>query len=165
MLDWARASGDRPFETLLVEKARAFYGNDRDYPTRYEPSGNDFFSPCLNVADLMRRVLPAAEFSQWLDAYLPELGSGKAGNLLTPARVSDPSDGHLIHLAGLDLTRAWTMLGVAGVLTDDDPRRRVLENAAADHAKAGLTMVESGHYEGEHWLASFAVYLLTKTGA
>lgn len=164
MLDWARAAGDRELEALVVKKARQFYGSDRNYPVQYEPSGNDFFSPCLNVADLMRRVLPPAEFGTWLSGYLPELAQGRAGNLLDPVQVSDPSDGHLIHLAGLNLARAWTMQGVASALSASDPRRAVLVPAAERHATAGLAMVASGHYEGEHWLASFAVYLLSGVG-
>lgn len=162
MLDYARATGDADFERLLVAKARAFYGKDRHYPAEYEPSGNDFFSPGLNVADLMRRVLPAGEFSAWLAEYLPDLATGKAGNLLEPVKVSDPTDGHLIHLAGLNLNRAWTMRGVASVLPESDPRRAVLLESAKRHLAAGLEYVASGHYEGEHWLASFAVYVLTE---
>ncbi len=164
MLDYARGTGDREFESLLLEKARAFYGKDRNYPTAYEPSGNDFFSPGLNAADLMRRVLPADEFGRWLADYFPELAAGKAGNLLTPVTVSDPTDGHLIHLAGLNLTRAWTMRGIASALADDDARKKVLLDAAAKHADAGLGLVATGHYEGDHWLGSFAVYLLSGTG-
>lgn len=164
ILDWAKATGDRELEKLVLSKARQFYAADRDYPVHYEPSGNDFFSPCLNVADLMRRVLPPAEFRAWLTAYLPGLMEGNAGNLLEPVRVSDPSDGHLIHLAGLNLSRAWTMTGISSSLAPDDPRRTVLQRAAEAHAKAGLALVESGHFEGEHWLASFAVYLLTGVG-
>lgn len=164
MLDYARATGDADFERLLVEKSRAFYGKDRDYPVSYEPSGNDFFSPGLNVADLMRRVLPAEEFSKWLADYFPGLAKGEAGNLLTPVKVSDPTDGHLIHLAGLNLNRAWTMRGIASVLPEGDPRKKVLLDAAAKHAEAGLAMVATGHYEGEHWLGSFATYLMSGVG-
>ena len=164
MIDYARAMGDAEFERLLLEKARAFYGKDRDYPAAYEPSGNDFFSPGLNVADLMRRVLPPAEYGAWLDAYLPGLAKGQAGNLLTPVKVSDPTDGHLIHLAGLNLNRAWTMRGIASALPHEDPRRTVLLDAAGKHAAAGLALVATGHYEGEHWLGSFAVYLLSGVG-
>lgn len=164
MLDWARAAGDRELETLVCNKAVQFYAADRNYPVQYEPSGNDFFSPCLNVADLLRRVLPAADFSTWLTRYLPELAQGKAGNLLDPVTVSDPTDGHLIHLAGLNLSRAWTMRGIASVLPSADPRRDVLIRSAERHASAGLALVSSGHYEGEHWLASFAVYLLSGVG-
>lgn len=164
LLDYARQTGDADFERLLVEKSKAFYGKDRNYPAAYEPSGNDFFSPGLNVADLMRRVLPKEEYGTWLGEYFPGLAKGEAGNLLTPVTVSDPTDGHLIHLAGLNLTRAWTMQGVASVLKEEDPRKKVLLDAAAKHAKAGLELVASGHYEGEHWLGSFAVYLLSGTG-
>ena len=164
MLDYSRQVKDAEFEKLVLAKARAFYGGDRDYPAAYEPSGNDFFSPGLNAADLMRRVLPAEEFDGWLGRYLPGLAGRRAGNLLTPVTVSDPTDGHLIHLAGLNLTRAWTMRGIASVLPDDDARKKVLSEAAAKHATAGLAMVESGHYEGDHWLGSFAVYLLGGVG-
>lgn len=164
MIDYARKAGDAEFDRLLMEKARSFYSKDRAYPTAYEPSGNDFFSPGLNVADLMRRVLPPAEFSTWLDAYFPNLAAGEAGNLLTPVTVSDPSDGHLIHLAGLNLSRAWTMRGIASVLPEGDARKKILLDSATKHADAGMALVSSGHYEGEHWLASFAVYLLDDAG-
>jgi hypothetical protein len=164
MLDYARGTGDAALEKLLLEKCRQFYAKDRDYPVSYEPSGNDFFSPGLNVADLMRRVLPADEFAIWLSGYFPTLAEGKAGNLLTPVKVSDPTDGHLIHLAGLNLNRAWTMRGIASVLPESDPRRKVLSDAADKHSEAGLALVATGHYEGEHWLGSFAVYLLSGTG-
>ena len=164
MLDYARATGDAGLEKLVIEKARAFYGKDRSYPAAYEPSGNDFFSPGLNTADLMRRVLPAEEFSQWLGDYLPGLAKGEAGNLFTPVAVSDPTDGHLIHLAGLNLNRAWTMRGIASVLPDSDPRKKLLLDSAGKHTVAGLAMVETGHYEGEHWLGSFATYLLSGAG-
>ena len=96
--------------------------------------------------------------------YFPELAAGKAGNLLRPVTVSDPTDGHLIHLAGLNLTRAWTMRGIASVLAEGDPRQKVLSDTAAKHADAGLGLVATGHYEGDHWLGSFAVYLLSGTG-
>ena len=78
--------------------------------------------------------------------------------------MSDPSDGQLIHLVGLNLSRAWTMQGVASVLPADDPRRAVLVAAAERHTAAGLASVASGHYEGEHWLATFAVYLVSNAG-
>ena len=162
MLDWARAAPDPALEALVLARAKQFYGGDRNYPTAYEPSGNDFFSPGLNVADLMRRVLPPAEFRPWLDGYFPGLASGQAGHLLEPVRVSDPSDPQLIHLAGLNLSRAWTMRGIASVLPEGDPRREILLHAATAHATQGLAMVATGHYEGEHWLATFAVYLLTE---
>ncbi|RMH04273.1 MAG: DUF2891 domain-containing protein [Planctomycetota bacterium] len=163
-LDYARAVGDRELAALAEERARAYYLGDRDYPVQYEPSGHDFFSPGLLEADLMRRVLPPEEFSAWLDRFLPGLRAGELGHLGTPVEVSDPTDGKLVHLAGLNLVRAWTQRGIAAALPADDPRRATLLAAAAAHAEAGLGYVFSGYYEGEHWLASFAVYLLTDAG-
>ena len=164
ILDYARIVGNRELEQLSIARAREYYLNDRSYPTAYEPSGEDFFSPGLNVADLMRRVLPAEECSTWLDAYLPGLREGKPGAWSTAAQVSDLTDPRIVHLVGLNLTRAWTMQGAASALKADDPRRTLLEKLRDIHAAEGLKYVFSGSYEGEHWLATFAVYLLTGTG-
>jgi len=163
-LDYARIVGRDDLAKKVAARARDFYFADRDYPARYEPSGQDFFSSGLNEADLMRRVLSKDEFSRWLDGFFPTLASGKLGNLLEPAIVSDVTDGKLVHLAGLNLNRAWTMDGVARALPNGDARRKVLEEAVRRHCEAGLGYVFSGHYEGEHWLASFAVYLLSEAG-
>ncbi len=163
-LDYARAVGDAELATLCAARAKQWYGEDVDYPVRYEPSGHDFFSAGLNEADLMRRVLPAAEFRRWLDAFLPGLARQDLGPLAVPAQVSDVTDGKLVHLAGLNLTRAWTLRGIAGALAAGDERRAWLEAVAQAHTDAGLGYVFSGHYAGEHWLASFAVYLLTDAG-
>ena len=164
MLDYARTVDDEALAEQLARKAEAFYGGDRRYPVEYEPSGNDFFSAGLNEADLMRRVLDAEEFQKWLTGFFPGLSEGRMGNLLTPAKVLDVSDGHLVHLAGLNLNRAWTMRGIASVLPDGDARLAVLRKAAAEHETAGLALVSTGDYAGEHWLASFAVYLLGGSG-
>lgn len=163
-LDYARGVGDVDLTRLLVAKAKAFYESDSNYPVRYEPSGNDFFSPGLNEADLMRRVLDEDEYSDWLNGFFPGLEKGEMGNLLSPVTVSDLDDGHLVHLVGLNLTRAWTMRSIAGVLPEEDERRTVLEKAAEAHAGKGLQQVWSGSYAGEHWLGSFAVYLETGVG-
>jgi hypothetical protein len=164
MLDYARGVGDEQFETLLLLQSAHYYSRDRDYPVHYEPSGNDFFSPGLNEADLMRRALGKADFSAWLDGFFPGLGQGEMGNLLEPVTVSDLEDGHLVHLVGLNLTRAWTMRSIAAVLEEGDARRRVLLEAAEKHEDAGIKQVWSGSYEGEHWLGSFAIYLRTGVG-
>ncbi len=163
-LDYARTKGDAELEQLALERARSYYLEDRAYPVNYEPSGHDFFSPCLLEADLMRRVLDAEAYAAWLEAFLPRLTRGGLGNLAQPVVVSDPTDGKLVHLAGLNLVRAWCQRGIAGALPAQDPRRAILLDAAAAHQRAGLAYVGSGHYEGDHWLASFAVYLLTDTG-
>jgi DUF2891 family protein len=159
-LDYARRMGKKDLEELLISRSRAYFGKDRGCPLSYEPSGEDFFSPCLEEADLMRRVLPAGEFSSWLGGFLPQITAGGQAPLV-PAVAADPTDPKLVHLDGLNLTRAWTMRGVAGALPASDPRRALLLAAADAHARAGLARVSSGNYEGEHWLASFAVYLLT----
>lgn len=166
LLDYARIKGNAELEEEIVAFAKAKYTEDYDYPARYEPSGHDFFSTCLNEADLMRRILEPDEFSKWLDQFLPELAKsgGTAESLKTPAKVSDVTDGKLVHLAGLNFNRAWTQAGVASVLPESDGRRIVLEQSIKDHKAAGLEYVFSGHYEGEHWLATFAVYVLTGTG-
>ncbi|MCR9202617.1 MAG: DUF2891 domain-containing protein [Planctomycetaceae bacterium] len=164
ILDYARTLKEESLEALVVAKAKQFYAGDRNYPAHYEPSGHDFFSSGFNEADLMRRILPADEFSVWLDQFLPQLKADDMGSMMEPVEVSDVTDGHLVHLAGLDLARAWTMNGVAQSLPKGDPRRTRLEASVAAHAKIGLTYVTSGHYEGEHWLATFAVYHLTQAG-
>ncbi len=162
MLDYARAVKNEELEQAIVDRARGFYLRDTDYPTKYEPSGQDFFSSCLNEADLMRRVLPQDEFVQWFDAYLPSLRDGDGGNLLVPVEVSDVTDGYIVHLAGLDLSRAWCLRGIASALPAGDSRVVLLEKSAAAHAETGFGYVFSGAYEGEHWLATFAVYLLSE---
>lgn len=164
LLDYARSVHDGEFEKLIVGRARDYYRSDKVYPTTYEPSGEDFFSPGLNVADLMRRVLSRAEFSQWLDAYVPGLRSGDLGGWGRAAEVSDLSDPRIVHLVGLNLSRAWTIQGILAALDPADSRRSALEKAERLHAEAGLRHVFSGHYEGEHWLATFAVYYQTKAG-
>jgi hypothetical protein len=113
-------------------------------------------------ADLMRRVLPPEEFAPWFQGYLPEITRGEPKNLLEPAQVSDRSDPQLVHLDGLNLSRAWCMRSIAAALPKEDPARKVLIESAQKHAEAGLRHVSSGDYAGEHWLASFAVYLLTE---
>jgi hypothetical protein len=168
-LDYARANGKAEFEKTLVSRSHFYFGSDAGCPLHYEPSGEDFFSPCLEEADLMRRVLPPAEFARWLKKFLPGLSperlSARKAFSLVPAVVSDPTDPRLVHLDGLNLTRAWTLKGIARALPARDSRRAALWKASEEHGRAGLSRVSSGNYEGEHWLASFAVYLLTDAGA
>jgi hypothetical protein len=164
ILDYARVVGNEELEGAILTRVRDFYAGDTNYPTKYEPSGQDFFSSCLNEADLMRRVLDKDEFVRWFDRYLPTLEAGDGGNLLVPVTVSDQTDGFIVHLAGLNLSRAWCLEGIAAALPDGDPRIGVLNRSAQAHAQKGFQYVFSGHYEGEHWLATFAVYLLSRSG-
>jgi hypothetical protein len=160
-LDYARAVGDKPLEEMIVQRSKSYYGKDAGAPASWEPDGADFFSPSLIEADLMRRVLPADEFRAWLGRYLPDLAKGGPKNLLETAEVSDRTDPQIVHLDGLNLSRAWCMRGIASALPKDDPAHKVLAESAARHAEAGLRHVASGDYVGEHWLASFAVYMLS----
>jgi hypothetical protein len=160
-LDYARAVGNQKLASLIVERSRTYYGHDVNYPGSWEPGGEDFFSPALMEADLMRRVMDQREFTRWFQRFLPGIARGAPKELLQPAIVTDRSDPKLVHLDGLNLSRAWCMRSIATALPRTDPARRVLARSAAAHANAALAHVASGDYAGEHWLASFAVYLLT----
>lgn len=160
-LDWARAAGRDDLADLLTRKAREFFAADRACALGYEPSGEDFLSPCLMEADLMRRVIPAADYPAWLTGFLPQIPTDGSPAWIAPGIVADPTDGRLVHLDGVNLSRAWNLEGIAAALRLDDPRRAALVAAAAAHRDAGLAAVTGEHYEGGHWLASFATYLVT----
>ncbi len=161
-LDYARAVGHEDLEALLLERAHTYFGADADYPAEWEPDGDDFFSRSLMEADLMRRVLGPELFPPWFRAFLPGLVEGQPRSLLEPADVSDRTDPKIVHLDGLNLSRAWCMRLIAGALPEDDSVRSVLLESALLHAEATLPHIASGNYAGEHWLATFAVYLLTE---
>ncbi len=173
--DWAASGGDPAMTDLLRERIGVFYLDDRNCPLNYEPSGQDFLSPCLAEADLIRRVLPPDKFAGWLKVFLPNIEPPRGGRMTTgmpsapspwlkPAVVTDPSDPKLAHLDGLNLSRAWMLQGIASGLPPKDPRRQILLDTAAAHRDAGLRAVTGEHYEGGHWLGSFAVYLVTERG-
>ena len=164
ILDWARATRDQAMERTLVGKIREFHGKDRNCPLSYEPSGQDFISPCLAEADIMRRVLGPAEFSTWLSGFLPGIPRTATSRWLPIGVVTDKSDGKLAHLDGLNLSRAWMLEGIAAGLPANDLRRRALLAAAKTHAESGLSSATGEHYEGGHWLGSFATYLVTRRG-
>jgi DUF2891 family protein len=157
MLDYARLTGHADFGRLVESRARDYYLKDTACPLAYEPSGEDFLSPCLAEADTMRRILPQAEFTAWFGRFLPRID-------LEPTRVVDPADGKLYHLAGLNLSRAWMLDGILSRLPVSDPRRRNLAALSARLRQAGLESIRSEHYEGGHWLGSFAVYLVSGRG-
>ena len=139
---------------------RRCFAADHDWPFRIEPSGEDFFSAGLTEADLAWRVLSAGDtnFPHWWDRFAGDV------RVLEPAEVSDITDGRLVHLAGLNLSRAWMMRNIAAALPDDHPLRDWLESSAQRHLDAGMTSVFTGDYAGEHWLATFAVYAMTEAG-
>ena len=169
--DWAVVSADPHMRSLLADAAERFYRRDRACPLGYEPSGEDFLSPCLAEADFMRRVLPPADFSHWLTGFLPQLTAASAGGAaasrtpwLPPGVVTDRADPKLAHIDGLNLSRAWMLQGIAHALPKRDPRRATLLRAATEHANASLPAVTGEHYEGGHWLGTYAVYLTSEAG-
>ena len=156
----ARA-GDAALLDAITAKARAWYGADTDYPGRYEPSGHDFLSPALTEAELMAQVLPQAEFPAWLERFLPGIAAGEPAALFTPAVVSDSRDGQIAHLHGLNASRAWCWRRIADSLPGGDPRIGPALAAAGRHAAAALPHVVGDDYMVEHWLACYAVLLLS----
>jgi hypothetical protein len=161
-IDYARGAGAVDLEKACVERALAWYGDDGDAPAAWEPSGADFLSPSLVEADLMRRVLPHERYGSWLDRFLPGLARDEPAALFAPAVVSDRTDPQIVHLDGLNLSRAWSMRGIANALPPGDARATTLTAAARRHVAAGFAGLESGDYMGAHWLASFALLALSE---
>lgn len=152
--DYAQHTRNYEFQVLINERARQFYSRDLNYPLQYEPSGYDFLSPGLEEADLMRRVLTSIEFENWIEQFLPQLKNRRFK--LAVGRVSDRTDGKLVHLDGLNFSRAWCLYGIAQA----DPRYEHLNVIADKHLSHSLPAIMDGDYMGEHWLASFAVYAM-----
>src|SRR6266705_5087893 len=164
MLDYARVTGNEAFAKLVTDSARKFFLADKNCPLAYEPSGEDFLSPSLGEADVMRRVLYQTEFAKWLKDFMPQIPTTPNADWLPVAVSPDPSDPKLAHLDGLNLSRAWMLEGIISALPANDPRRPALAAGADAHRRAGLAAVTGEHYEGGHWLGSFAVYLATQRG-
>ncbi|WP_336689569.1 MULTISPECIES: DUF2891 domain-containing protein [unclassified Chryseobacterium] len=156
-LDWARATGDKDFENQLIEKAKYFYLNNTKTPAYLEPDGSDFFSPSLEIADLMRRVLPQKEFVVWLNNFYEKRS---LENIEKIPVVSDLSDYQTVHLVGLSFSKAWCMKGIAKSLPLNHPLKQKFEKTANVFLNNGLPLLFQGNYGGDHWLASFAVYAL-----
>ena len=159
-IDYARMRGVGALETLCIDKAIAWFGEDRDAPAAWEPSGTDFFSPTLIEADLMRRVLDSHEFAAWLERLLPGFAQREPATLFVPSRVADRRDPQIVHLDGLALSRAWCFRGIAAALPPSDARIAVASRAADVHLAAGLAGMSKADYVGSHWLASFAALAL-----
>jgi hypothetical protein len=154
-LEWAQENDDE-LAALIRGRAADYYLDDRDCPG-WEPGGDEFLSPALVEALLMRRVLDARTFAGWFAAFLPRIGDGQPASLLTPAFVSDRTDGKIAHLDGFNLARAWCWRGISDLLEPDLADRA--RSAADAHLAASLPHV-TGDYMGEHWLATFALLAL-----
>jgi hypothetical protein len=164
MADWAAQADKQEFYELLKNKSMQFYAADINCPLSYEPSGQDFLSPCLAEADLMRRFMAEQNYKQWLERFLPRLPIAANAQWLPLAEVTDRSDGKLAHLDGLHLSRAWMLEGIAAALSHGSAKKSSLSAAAVVHREAGLAAVTGEHYAGGHWLGSFATYLVTRRG-
>lgn len=161
---WARClarQGDASLLTAITRTAIQWYGEDKDYPAHYEPSGSDFLSPALTEVDLMSLILEREEFLTWLDAFLPGLSSGAPTSLFEPALVSDASDGQLAHLHGLNLYRAFVWKHLNAILPANDKRRPHLASGVEAHAQASMSAVTGSDYMVEHWLACYAMLYLS----
>jgi hypothetical protein len=158
----ARArAGDSQLLDAITARAYEWFGADLIYPAGWEPSGHDFLSPALAEAELMARVLPPAELADWLGMFLPGIEAGQPATLFTPVTVSDSSDGYFSHLHGLNATRAWSWRRLAESLPPGDARIAPAVKAARDHAAAVLPHVVGDDYMVEHWLAAYAVQMLS----
>jgi hypothetical protein len=163
LFDAAASLRDAELEEAVRGAALAYYRDDANAPLQHEPSGEDFLSPSLMEADLMRRVLAASDFAAWLGRFLPALPERDASGWLDCGEVADERDGKLVHLHGLNLSRAWNLENLAAALPPEDGRRAALAAAARRHADAGVrAALAATDYASTHWLPTFVVYLLTR---
>ena len=157
-LDYARAAQDEELIDSVTDAALRYYSHDKDCPLSWEPGGEDFLSPCFEEAALMARVFSNTDYSVWLREFLPGLAEADA---LIPANVSDRSDPKIVHLDGLNLSRAWNLYTISSLI-ENTATKSQFRAWAKNHLDASLPYVASTHYEGSHWLGSFAVYALTR---
>jgi hypothetical protein len=157
-MEFSQVGNNAALAGAVTRKARAWYLQDADCQA-WEPGGEDFLSPALIEAECMRRVLPAEEFATWFSHFLPNLEQRKPRTLFQPVAVSDRSDGRIVHLDGLNLTRAWCWSKLASAVPASDPRAALMRDVANTHLEASLGHV-TGDYMGEHWLATFALLAL-----
>jgi hypothetical protein len=153
--DYAHSLQNEELKTLINQRAKDFYLKDADCPISWEPSGFDFLSPCLQEAAIMKRVLPATDFAKWLQAFLPKLSN--TDFQFPVGEVSDRTDGKLVHLDGVNFSRAWCLYDII----KDMPEYNHLKNMANTHINYSLPNLVGDSYEGGHWLGSFAIYALS----
>lgn len=152
--DYAVVLEDEALKIAITSSVARFYENDADCPIIWEPSGFDFLSPCLEEANLLRKIYGPEKFKKWLDKFLPQLADPQFN--LEPGKVSDRTDGKLVHLDGLNFSRAWCLYGIAETL----PQYSHLKQIATEHINYSLPSIVDDNYSGTHWLGSFALYAL-----
>lgn len=156
-LDWARASGDTTFAAMITNKTEEFYTDNRNVPANFEPDGSDFFSPTLEVADLMRRIYEPRQFTRWFNQFY---NKKNLAHLLELPVVSDQKDYQIVHLNGLAFSRAWCLKGIASDLYHQPARAKLLRDKADEFISTTLPSISEDNYGGSHWLASFAFYAM-----
>ncbi len=154
--DYALHFKHSELKNMIELRSKKYYGNDKDCPMTWEPSGFDFLSPCLQEAELMSKILSKDEFKNWFNQFLPQFTDQSIQ--LAPADVSDRTDGKLVHLDGANFCRAWSLYRIV----KSAPEYIHLNAIANNHVKSSLPMMVDGSYEGEHWLASFAALALSQ---
>ncbi|WP_426430675.1 DUF2891 domain-containing protein [Winogradskyella sp. HB-48] len=152
--DYALALENVELQNMIDKRAKDFYLNDQNCPLEWEPSGFDFLSPCLEEAALMKRVLSKDEYLDWVNDFLPELNN--KGFHIEVGKVSDRTDGKLVHLDGVNFSRAWSLNYIAKDLSEFNH----LKNLANKHINYSLPSIVGDSYEGGHWLGSFAIFAL-----
>ena len=157
-IDWAREVGDKSFEEELSAKAKIFYLNNVKTPAYLEPDGSDFFSPSLEIAELMSRILPQKDFEKWLNQFYEKRS---LENIEQIPIISDVNDYQTVHLVGLSFSKAWAMKNIINTLPEKNAIRKRFEISREKFIENSLPIIFQGNYGGDHWLASFAVYALT----
>lgn len=155
--DYSKQVKDEKLRSTIEETARRLYLKDKNYPIEWEPNGFDFLSPGLEEINLMHRVLPRDEFTFWIEEFMPQLKNPKF--TMKPAEVSDRTDGHLVHLDGLNFSRAWVFYRLAKEMPNEYGHLKTLGDK---HLAYSLSKITDVSYEGEHWLATFALYALSE---
>ncbi len=151
-LDYAQTVGNLELADAIKNRAKDFYLDDQNCPLNWEPSGFDFLSPCLEEASLMSKVLDTESYISWLDKFLPQLENSSFA--MEVGKVSDRTDGKLVHLDGVNFSRAWCFKNIANA----DSKYAHLIEIANTHINNSLPSLVGDSYEGGHWLGSFAIY-------
>lgn len=153
-IDYARSVNDKTFEKVITDNGNRLYLKDKSCNIAFEPSGSDFLSACLEEALLMSKIHPHDEYKKWLKGFLPQLQ--KKNFDLKPGVVSDRTDGHLVHLDGLNFSRATALYQIEHKL----PELKHLNKIAQNHLNYSLNNITNDDYMGSHWLGTFALYAL-----
>lgn len=153
--DYANTLNHAPLQQMIKKRAMDWFAKDKGCPLAWEPSGFDFLSPCFQELDIMRKVMDKTEFKAWLSDFLPELSTKEF--YLEPGKVIDRTDGKLVHLDGLNFSRAWVLYGL---IKDYPQEYGHLMGVADAHVQYSLPSIVDDNYEGTHWLGSFAIYAL-----